>query len=341
MIYYEISSLKHDFQIHNTNLSSESIRKFFIEKNLIDNLSIKEFYTLPYNRSAYINKSDAERICLLAKLKLKGDFNLSNVNSIKDIVEIEKHTLLTLKDFKDKMIEHYKNPVFVDVVKKEKSALKNKKIHNKKISKNIDNYEININKKKIISIDFEYKQKSRSGVDIKSCSECGVSIYENDKITSYHFIIEDGHKRTGLSKHLIDKFEFGESIKIKSDDLLFILQENIKSADYLISHGIENEYNILVESGLGCSIDNIELLDTLRMFISLDVSKDLKSYRLKDLVRACDIKEDNLHNSGNDAAYTIQSFLEMNKNSKMIKKNIEKMTIDYNFKKIKRKALKF
>lgn len=341
MKYYKIDSLKNRFQEFNPEIRPNNIKSFFSEKNLFGNLSIKNFYTLPTIKSAYINEEDAIKVCLLAKLKFEGVFDLSNIKSIVYVKDLKENNVENLLEFKSKMIEHYRSPLFIEKIKAEKDRVNSLKTHKQDFSKNIDNYNVDIKNKKIVSIDFEYNPKvSNNQNDIKNCSECGISIYENNELTTLHFIIEDGTKRTGLSKVLVDKFEFGESKLINSEELILILKEKLKDADYFISHGIENEYNILEGNGIDISLNNTEILDTWRMFRKLDVNSELNSYRLKDIVRACDMNDNNLHNSGNDAAYTLKTFLEMNKSPEKMISSINKLTNHYDETRPKRKSFK-
>ena len=341
MKYYKIESLKNRFQEFNPTIKPQLIKSFFSEKKLIEEFSIKNFYTIQTIKSAFLNEEDALKVCLLAQLKFNGDFNLKNIKPAAEESEFLHHQAESILEFKSKMIEHYKNPFFVEKIRAEKEKLDLLKIHKQDFSKNVANYNIDIKDKKIVSIDFEYNPHISSYEhSIKYCSECGVSIYENNVLSTYHFLIEDGSHKTGLAKHLIEKFEFGETKIINSVDFIKTLKERLKDADYFISHGMENEYNILIKNDIDMQSNNMQMLDTLRMFKSLDTDQVLNSYRLKDIIRACEMNDKNLHNAGNDAAYTLKTFLEMNKNPENIKKRIKELTKLYDETKPKRKSFK-
>jgi DNA polymerase III alpha subunit (gram-positive type) len=116
----------------------------------------------------------------------------------------------------------------------------------------------------------------------------------------------------------------------------------MKGSDYLLCHGMEMEYGILVNNDINIPEMNIEILDTLHMFRKLAENTDLNAYRLKDIVRTCDMDPTNLHNAGNDAAYTMLTFLRMNKEPEIIKEKIKDLSVVYKEKekeKIKTKRL--
>jgi hypothetical protein len=341
MKHYKIESLKNRFQEFNPTIKPNLVKSFFSERNLIENISITNFYTNEIIKSAFLNEEDALKICLLAKLKFKGPFDLEKIKPASKDCELTLLVADNLQEFKSKMVEHYRNPFFVAKVREEKEKLNLLKIHKQDFSKNVSNYEVDINNKKIVSIDFEYNPHiSSQEHDIKYCSECGVSVYENNEISTYHFLIEDGSHKTGAAKHLVDKFEFGETKIINSKYLVEVLKEILKDADFFISHGMENEYNILIKNDIDMKLNNTQILDTCRMFQSLDVDNKLKSYRLKDVIRVCNMNDKNLHNAGNDAAYTLKTFLEMNNDPENIKKRIKELANLYDETNPKRKAFK-
>lgn len=341
MIYYKVGSLKNRFKEQNPEIKPDLIKKFFSEKNLLENYSVNTFYIVDKIKSAFINEDDSSRLCLLATLKFGGVFELKDIKSLNVSYSLKSFNAYNIEDLKRNLIEHYKNPVFVEKIRKEKEILNSKKIHNQLFSKDIDNYNIDINNKKIVAIDFEFNPIiSNNNYDLKYCSECGISILENEKVTAYHFSIEDGFHKYGNSKDLINKFEFGETEVIKSQDLIVLLKNIMKDADYLLCHGMETEYTIITKNGIDISINNTKVLDTLRMFKKFDPDEKLNSYRLKDIVRVYGMNDSNLHNAGNDAAYTLKTFLEMNKNNSDLLLKVKELALLYDKTKTKRKTFK-
>jgi hypothetical protein len=329
---YSLKTVKTFFGNKNKEISANQIRDFFSETNLYETIGIGNFY-LDKNikKMVYINEDDLNRLCLFAQFKLGGNFNVETLPSFSIDENIIERSAKSAKEFRELIIEHYKSPEIAALIKEQKEIEKQNKIHNQDFSKNIANYEVAIENKKIVAIDFEYNPNvlPNEKFNFTSCSECGVTVLENNELTHYHFIIEDGSHKQGIAKHLIDKFEFGMTETVTSTELQSKLKTLLNKANYLLCHGMETEYTFLVNNGIEIPEMNIEILDTLPMFKKLSADTDLNSYRLKDIVRACGMNTVNLHNAGNDAAYTMLTFLQMNKEPEIIKENIKDLAIAY------------
>lgn len=332
MKLYSLKRVKSYLTNKNKDIQPKQISDFFSDVNLYENIGIGKFYLdKTLQKMVYINEDDLERICLLAKFKLNGDFTINNLEHYPVNDNIIEKTAKTAIEFRNLLIEHYKSPSIVALIKEKKELDNEKKIRNQEFSTNLANYEINIDNKKIVAIDFEYNPKAlpNEKFNFTSCSECGVTVLENNEIKHYHFFIEDGSHKQGLAKHLKDKFEFGTTETVTSQELQTRLKQLLKGSDYLLCHGMEMEYGILVNNDINIPEMNIEILDTLHMFRKLAENTDLNAYRLKDIVRTCDMDPTNLHNAGNDAAYTMLTFLRMNKEPEIIKESIKNLAIVY------------
>lgn len=346
MKLYSLKRVKSYLSNKNKEIPPKKISDFFSDINLYDNIGIGKFYLdKTIKKNVYINEDDLEKLCLLAKFKLSGDFTIKNLEHYPVTENIVEKLVNTSTEFKQLLIEHYKSPAIVELIREQKELENQKKIHNQDFSTNLANYDINIENKKIVAIDFEYNPKAlpNERFNFKSCSECGVSVLDNNEIKYHHFIIEDGSHKQGLAKHLKDKFEFGKSEIVTSQELKNRLKQLLKGSNYLLCHGMEMEYGILVNNDINIPEMNIEILDTLHMFRKLAENTDLNAYRLKDIVRTCDMDPTNLHNAGNDAACTLLTFMRMNKEPEVIRENIKKLAIVYKEKeatKVKTKRLK-
>lgn len=332
MKLYSLKRVKSYLTNKNKDIQPKQISDFFSDVNLYENIGIGKFYLdKTLQKMVYINEDDLERICLLAKFKLKGDFTINNLEHYPVNDNIIEKTAKTANEFRNLLIEHYKSPSIVALIKEKKELDNEKKIKNQEFSTNLANYGINIDNKKIVSIDFEYTPKAlpNEKFNFTSCSECGVSVLENNEMKHYHFFIEDGSHKQGLAKHLKDKFEFGTTETVTSQELQIRLKQLLKGSDYLLCHGMEMEYGILVNNDINIPEMNIEILDTLHMFRKLAENTELNAFRLKDIVRTCDMDPTNLHNAGNDAAYTMLTFLRMNKEPEIIKESIKNLAIVY------------
>lgn len=332
MKLYSLKRVKSYLSNKNKEIPPKQISDFFSDVNLYENIGIGKFYLdKTIKKMVYINEDDLERLCLLAKFKLNGDFSIKNLEHYPVNENIIEKTAKTAIEFRNLLIEHYKSPAIVALIKEQKEIDNQKKIHNQEFSTNLANYEINIENKKIVAIDFEYNPKAlpHEKFNFTSCSECGVTVLENNEVKHYHFIIEDGSQKQGLTKHLKDKFEFGTTETVTSQELQTRIKQLMKDSDYLLCHGMEMEYGILVNNDINIPEMNIEILDTLHMFRKLAENTDLNAYRLKDIVRACDMNTANLHNAGNDAAYTMLTFLRMNKEPEIIRESINNLSVVY------------
>lgn len=340
MKLYSLKRVKSYLSNKNKEIPPKQISDFFSDVNLYDNIGIGKFY-LDKNikKNVYINEDDLEKLCLLAKFKLSGDFTIKNLEHYSVTENIVEKSANTSIEFRNLLIEHYKSPAIVELIREKKELENQKKIHNQDFSTNLANYDINIENKKIVAIDFEYNPKTlpNERFNFVSCSECGVSVLENNEIKHYHFFIENGSHKQGIAKHLKDKFEFGTTETVSSQELQTRLKQLLNDADYLLCHGMEIEYGFLVNNDINIPEMNIEILDTLHMFRRLTENTDLTAYRLKDIVRACDMDTPNLHNAGNDAAYTLLTFMRMNKEPEVIRENIKKLAIIYKEKEAKKK----
>lgn len=332
MKLYSLKTVKTYFINKNNEIPANNIRDFFSEKNLYETIAIGKFY-LDKNikKMVYINEDDLNKLCLFAQLKMSGDFSIGTLKAYPVDENIIEKSASSAKEFRDLLIEHYKSPEIVALIKEQKEIEKQNKIHNQYFAKNIANYEVAIENKKIVAIDFEYNPNAvpNEKFNFKSCSECGVTVLENNELKHYHFIIEDGSHKQGIAKHLVDKFEFGITETVTSQELQARLKTVIEDSDYLLCHGMETEYTFLVNNDINIPEMNIEILDTLPMFKKLSADTELNSYRLKDIVRACNMDTANLHNAGNDAAYTMLTFLRMNKEPEIIKENVKALSVVY------------
>ena len=338
MKLYNIGGLKSAFTNQNPDIAANKFTRFFSDRSLFDDYGINTFYIHPKKEKiSCINEDDFQKLCLLAKLNIGGKYDISGIKFYEHSENWKDYTVNSRDEYKAIMIEHYKSPEIIEKIRLRKEEENKKKIHNQEFSKNVSNYDIDITNKKIVSIDFEFNPNklSYSQFDMKSCSECGISVLENNEIKNYHYIIEDGSHKNGLAKKLVDKFEFGESQYISSKDLINKIKSILQDTNYVICHGMETEFKILTQNGIEIKENNIEMLDTLRMFSKMDSEQVLGSYRLKDIVRACDMETPNLHNAGNDSAYTLITFMIMNSNPDKVIKNIKTLSETYKEKNVR------
>jgi hypothetical protein len=348
MKLYNISKLKPSFMQVNPQIESMELQKFFGPQSIFNSLDIKKVYIQSQLKSSksskqigsYIDEEDLEKICLLAKLKLNGNFDTKILKGFEITEDYDLKKVNDYDSYKEVIAEYYRDPVRIEKHRLQKEKENENKIHNQSFAVNADNCDIDVTNKKVVAIDFEYdgNRLSYNGYSMKFCSECGISILENNEIKNYHYYITDGSHKTGIARHLVDKFEFGTTQYVTSEELISILNKVFHDADYFLAHGMETEYTIVTKNNIDLHKGNMELLDTYRMFSKLDEDKVLKSYRLKDIMRTCNMNTENVHNAGNDAAYTLMTFMQMNYNKEKVISEIKKLAVHYDETKLSRRS---
>jgi hypothetical protein len=170
----------------------------------------------------------------------------------------------------------------------------------------------NIENTKMLSVDFEFDQNK----DFK-ISECGVSTYFNGSLTHEHYIVEGNYEN---KKHynLQFQFNFGESKVVPLETLMAIVAEKLKKADYIAGHNITSEFLILQRHGMNLlEMPHIKPIDTEQLFKKhFQTGFDDKTSSLTSILTKLNIEYTNLHNAGNDAAYTMEALLKMIDKSK-------------------------
>lgn len=159
------------------------------------------------------------------------------------------------------------------------------------------------NSTKLFAMDLEmYEQNG----DI---TEVGVSIWENEELTNYHFVVAETYDlRNGrnVPDHK-DNFLFGESELLPLKDIESKVYNLVQGTDYLVGHAFGNDKHFLTQSGY---FGNTQVLDTQTYAPFYLLENDRHS--LKRIVLGT-LKEEPqcLHNGGNDAYYTMRSLLKM------------------------------
>lgn len=332
----------------------EEYSDFFSAENIINNLGVKTFYNHDEQPSVLISQADVAKVCLLASSKFGRDIKYKELlPNIKKLIEmpieqagVQRHDVNTFQDAIPVITAHRKNSTYYKLVdekeklKKEQHDLMFKQFEderNRKIElfKKRGNLDIDFEFKKIVSIDFEFNASKKG---LEAATEFGISIYKNGKIENLHFLIEENYKNKG-NRDLQKKFKFGTTQYILKKDVAKKMNEIFKDTDYFLFHELSGDNKILKEIGINLEQrPNCELIDTQIFFQThfRDKESEIKSPTLKGLLEAFNIPSQNLHNSGNDAAYTLKLFqgmLDEYRDRKVltpdepVKKNIQKFKI--------------
>lgn len=293
----------------------------FIKMPNLVNLNLFSTVYMSYNSDLYVSEDDANRLSDLIHEK----FGI-RLKPLCIPISDEVFAITGFTDFKD-MIRQARDFIVspASELKREASKLKIENEENTRLNlyhslrqpmpQNIENT-------KMLSVDFEFDQNK----DFK-ISECGVSTYFNGSLTHEHYIVEGNYEN---KKHynLQFQFNFGESKVVPLATLMAIVAEKLKHADYILGHNITSEYLILQRYGMNLlEMTHITTIDSQQIFTEhFRSSYKGKSLSLASVLTKLDIEHTNLHNAGNDAAYTMEALLNMYNHIKNKRKAIKNVS---------------
>lgn len=337
MQLYSTPNIKDFFiQQHIDSPDKKHIGHFFTLQKMFDVLDVKSVYTDDLSSAVFIDNSELSKISLLAKCKFSLDFDFRGSNPTDkklksrefDHTRHTKHIVNSFDDLIDVLKEHNLKSTYAISQNIKKAQDKKRK---EAFFSDISNMDRDFLSSKIVSIDFEYNPNTQAKNHISTVFEFGISVYDNNEIKYHHYLIEENYINKKTNPDLQHRFNFGESIVIKMDDAKEIFDFHMKNADYLLFHEFSADYNIMKYNGMGVEGKKIEILDT-QAFFKKHFQEELNEpnpLSLKKLLGIFNLEGSNLHNSGNDAAYTLQTFFKMieayNNKNDIKSKNIQKV----------------
>lgn len=282
----------------------DSVTDFFKIKNLLNSKLFKKVY-VSYSNDFYFDEHGLGLINLLLMKK----------HSLSITLEPECVEHFVISDFEDmpSVIQKIKHHLQLPENQSKKDEKKEERKAQNKIRVDFDKYfngpmPKNIKDKKIISLDFEYDQNKDFLL-----FECGITLFNKGKIQYQHYLIEENYiKKSGAKYKHQFQFNFGESKIIPLADFLKLVESQINNSEYILAHSLKSEYYVLKHHGIDFAKTNILPIDSQKIFycnFRIDVKH--KNVSLEALLEILDISYENLHNAGNDAAYTMQSVLKM------------------------------
>lgn len=164
------------------------------------------------------------------------------------------------------------------------------------------NIPLSINNIKIVSIDLELRYIGTTIYPL----EIGISTFENGEINNYHYAVEERINK--------NNFDFGETKLFKEDQFEDIFESHIHNTDYIIGHGLNSEFDFITSHNKLSNVFNDKIiLDTSLSALKEFNIKNLEprfvenkyQISLKNALTAFDLKFENLHNAGNDSAYSL------------------------------------
>ena len=307
----------------------------FIKMPNLVNLNLFSTVYMSYNSDLYVSEEDANRLSDHIHEKFGIRLKPSCVPISDEIFSITDFT-----DFKD-MIRQARDFIVSPASKLKREACK-LKIENEENAR-LNLYHSlrqpmpqNIENTKMLALDFEFDQNK----DFK-ISECGVSTYFNGSLTHEHYIVEGNYEN---KKHynLQFQFNFGESKVVPLATLMAIVAEKLKQADYIAGHNITSEFLILQRYGMNLlEMPHIKPIDTEQLLKKhFQINFDDNTSSLTSILTKLNIEYTNLHNAGNDAAYTMEALLNMINLTRKKIKNKKKNRNRKDNKKLKNEANK-
>ena len=338
--------------------NKKDIILFFLPENLINNLNVKQFYMTDNHPFSFVDKSTLNYICLEAEKRFGIHFNIDEI--YRDILVTIKNENNTAQLLNIRNIENYKSlekwheensnygkrkTKSNNKIKNKKEQLKNarlKEIEEKKMQeRNEFKKEANLlhdfNKSKVVTIDMEFSYFKDQNYYM--VTELGITTLLNGVQTSEHFLISEHYMRK-YHRENQDKFKFGKTKKLKEKEIIGVIKERLKDANFVVFHEQREDMEILNTLGLDkkyLESNNIQLLDTKKAFsLSFKQKGDKRvSYTIEELLEVFKIKSEYLHNAGNDAKYTTDLLLKMSEIVWFLKKQYLEQKEVSNSKKLK------
>lgn len=166
---------------------------------------------------------------------------------------------------------------------------------------------LSIDNCRLVVIDFEFNHHRNNLV-----FECGITKSFNGQLEHEHYLVEE-HYQNKKNYDLQFQFNFGDTRIVSMADLIVILRKLLENTDYLVGHGLLSEYLILKQHGLNIfDFEQLKCIDTQSVFRDKFNAKDIYyNLSLINLLALFNIDTVNLHNSGNDSAYTMMALMKI------------------------------
>ena len=172
-------------------------------------------------------------------------------------------------------------------------------------------------------LDHLFKQKNVLCIDIEMYEDDHGKVLEigltdlKDKsgMDTVHYIVSE-HLHLNNGRYVPDHrddFMFGTSRILSEKQIAEHLMASLKASSILIAHGIGGDVNVLSrffreqgrETEFTALLSSLECVDSCR-FTKLLCQRVKSEHSVKRALKELSIPFDNLHNAGNDAAYTVQ-----------------------------------
>lgn len=270
-------------------------------KNLIDSFDINSF-CFYVNKSFGILKNDYYKIVkILKKKNLKFDIKDDHLKILDDFYIIKFQS-------GNDIINYFQN-INMNGNEERPRISNNQLLRENSITsfKAIKSFIENKNPT-ILSLDIEIQKNKEK---IFEPSECGFVFFENGKYEHKHYLIKEYYEqKTGNGAKLQKKFSFGKTEIVTLDEFVNIIKEYLFKTDLFLAHSVNSENHYLSKMGIELPYFVDKIVDTQLIYKDIN-NNSVRPISLFNMLKSLNIKNKDLHNSGNDAAYTLIAFNEM------------------------------
>lgn len=308
-VLYSFSELKKSMKTGLNDFIKEKIEAFTTSQRIFDEMYVKNLYTnIESPEEVYLNKKDVELILLLTETNFNINIPIEKIKSRLIDDKIVHYVCNSHDDYRRNLKNHKKTPEIQKILQERKEYEQSLQYFDQSYFKDVQNISLDLKGKKVVCLDFEFKQ-FLGKIKFENCTEFGISILENGKITKEHYLLTETYMNKVESfRYLQNSFLHGETKYMSVKDVKSFLENHISNADYLLFHEMSTELKILENNNVSCG--KVQILDTKKMQNNFEAETG-QGKSLKYLLNYHDIESKFLHNSGNDAAYTLEVLLKM------------------------------
>lgn len=158
-------------------------------------------------------------------------------------------------------------------------------------------------KPKVLCLDVEIQ--TNTDKEFKP-TEFGLVYFDGEKEIYEHYLIEEFYKLK-VGEALQKKFHFGKTKIVTYDEFVDIMASYLDKTDMFLAHSVNSENHYLSRAGISLTYFVDKVVDTQFLYKDYDKTH-IKPVSLIDMLTYLKIPFKNLHNSGNDAAFTWIAF---------------------------------
>jgi len=297
MNYYSTNKIRKS--LANTTKSprkKKQIMDFYSDSNIFNILKVQKVYFPKNTDEIHISQDDFEKINLFATLKMERGFSVKRVGMANPEIykEMEEFTVANIGDVRKAILAKMK------AIGGERLAQKLSNVKKALKKMLVNTLPADIERKRIVSIDFEFSNKK----DL--ITEMGMTVKQGENMISKHYLIDTAYESKSDGS-LQRRFRFGKTEIISLDKMTDIIKGQLELADYVLFHSHQEDLRLFGIHGIWISdFKNLQIIDTQRLE---GCQKTLQSMLTEYEI---DHSKKEMHNSGNDAYYTIKLLDKMN-----------------------------